>query len=166
MFNHFLIERRKYKMKNIFILCIALLLSSASMAQVKRMYNPGTTYQLSRLESTTVTRDTVTDTGTGALYSKRLPGDGPVTIQINQTKVSGTVAGSLTLYGSLDGVYYTAINTEETQTAIATKTVTDASGVTAYNWRLKTNVFMYYKVGAAGGTSCVYYLDGYIKLEN
>jgi hypothetical protein len=134
----------------------------AQTSVLQSLYNATNTYTLARLQAATATRDTATNAGVAELYSKRISGPGTITIQVEQTKVSGTVAGTMTLYGSVDGVYYTAINTEETQTAIATKTLVDATGVTTYHWRLKTSPFLYYKIGVAGGTTCVYYLDGFI----
>jgi hypothetical protein len=135
---------------------------NAQASVMQSMYNATNTYTLARLQAATAVRDTVTNAGVGALYSKRIAGPGTVTIQVNQTKVSGTVAGTLTLYGSLDGVYYSALNTEETQTALATKTLVDATGVTVYHWRLKNSPFLYYQIGASGGTTTVYYLDAFI----
>jgi hypothetical protein len=120
----------------------------AQTSVLQSMYNTGTTHFVEDFATVTAVKDTVVDTGTGALLSKRINGPGRVTIQVNVTKVSGTVGGTITLYGSLDGTNYTALNTEETQTALATKTAADASAV--YHWRLKDSPFIYYKVGWAG----------------
>lgn len=122
--------------------------SYAQTSVLADMYNASNSYSLAELNASTVTSDTVTNTGSGFLYAKRVAGPGTVTVQVNATKVSGTVGGTLTLYGSLDGVTYSALNTEETQTALATKTATDATA--SYHWRLKNSPFLYYGVGWVG----------------
>jgi hypothetical protein len=93
--------------------------------------------------------DTVTNTGTVYLTSPRLAGaKETTTIQVNVTKISGTVGGTISLMGSLDGTNFKALNTAETQTALATVTATDASNV--YHWRLNGNPFLYYRVSWTG----------------
>lgn len=121
---------------------------SAQVSVLDDMYNTGTTHALADFQTVTAIKDTVADTGTGALLSKRIGGPGTITIQVNVTKVSGTVGGTISLQGSLDGLNYKALNTEETQTALATITATDASNV--YHWRLKNSPFLYYRVNWAG----------------
>lgn len=91
---------------------------------------------------------TVTNTGTAYLQASN-PGDAQsVTVQVNVTKTSGTVGGTISLQGSVDGTNFKALNTEETQTALATITATDASNV--YHWRLKGNPFTHYRVSWTG----------------
>lgn len=70
------------------------------------------------------------------------------TVQVNVTKISGTVGGTISLLGSLDGTNYKALNTIETQTALATITATDATNV--YHWRLTGSPFLYYRVSWTG----------------
>lgn len=147
-------------MKKLFILIPFLFMAFVGQAQKASLYNATNTYSLARLQAATATRDTVTDTGLGALYSKIQNGDGYVTIQVNVTKVSGTVAGTITVSGSLDGVNYKAASTEETQTALATAALTNGSDT--FLWRLKKSPYLYYKISTAGGTTCVYYLDAFI----
>lgn len=147
-----------------YILSLLLVLSVVAygMAQTT-FYNATNTYTLARLNAATATRDTVTDTGAGALYTKLQTGNGYVTVQVNVQKVSGTVAGTAVLSGSLDGVYYTALSTEETQTALPTITLTNTTGTVSYSWRLRDSPYLYYKVGTSGGTTCVYYLTAFIR---
>jgi len=147
------------------MLVLFVLASVGAFAQasvIAPLYNATNTYSLAKLQAATITQDTVTDTGTGALYVKRIAGPGVVTIQVNVQKVSGTVAGTITLSGSLDGVNYVALNTQETQTALATATLANTTGTVAYSWRLSANPYLYYKVGTAGGTTTVYYLTAWI----
>lgn len=155
-----LVARGWVKMAMIALLIAASFGVQAQASVLASLYNGKTTYSLANLQAATATSDTVTNTGTGALYAKRIAGPGTVTIQVNVTKVSGTVGGTITLYGSLDGVNYSALNTEETQTALATKTAADASAT--YHWRLKNSPFLYYEVGWAGTGTMVATFTGYI----
>ena len=151
-------------MKKLIFILLAICVTIGASAQKVPFYNAKNTYSLANLVAATVTVDTVTNAGAGALYTKVSNGDGRVTIQVNVQKVSGTVAGTITLYGSLDGVNYKAIVTKETQTALATGTLADNAGVTAYTWRLTDSPYLYYQVGTAGGTTVVYYLTAwYVK---
>lgn len=111
---------------------------------------------------TNITRDTVTNTGTGVLVTDRaITGFGNVTITVLVTKVSGTVAGAIVLTGSNDGSNYVAINTPGTQTAITT--VAAVSDATArYTFNLASNQFRYYKLTHTGTGTMVSYLDAHI----
>ena len=132
-------------MKKIFTLlffsaCLALSVSCEVQAQGK-LLDLTSVYNL--------TRDTVVNTATIYLTSPRLAGTKDMaTIQVNVTKISGTVGGTISLLGSLDGTNFKALNTAETQTALATVTATDASNV--YHWRLNGNPFLYYRVSWTG----------------
>lgn len=101
------------------------------------------------LSTYSFTSDTVTNTATAYLTIR---GDQKntsyTTIQVVVTKISGTVGGTISLQGSVDGTSYKALNTAETQTALATITATDASNV--YHWRLTGNPFQYYRVSWTG----------------
>lgn len=150
------------KIKSILLglLLTLTVLVQAQTSVVSPMYNPGTTFTLANLGTTTVVRDTVTNTGTGYLNSRRLGGPGTVTIVVTATKVSGTQAGTITLQGSLDGTTYVALTTSETQTALATITAADAT--TNYTWRLASSPYLYYRVSWAGASTMVSYLNAYI----
>ena len=96
-----------------------------------------------------LTSDTVTNTATVYLTTPVLRGaDAPTTIWVAVTKISGTVGGTITLQGSLEGTNFKAINTPETQTALATITATDANNT--YHWRLNSSPFTYYRVSWTG----------------
>lgn len=143
----------------LFLLCVISLVTNAQSVNLP-MYNGGTTYTLARLTSSTVVRDTITGTATGYLTSKKVNGAGNVTIQALVTKVSGTVGGTITLMGSLDGTNFDAIATRDTRTALATQTATD--GTAAYSWRLTGSDFLYYRVSYTGATGAVAYLNARI----
>lgn len=126
------------------IVGLVALLSIASQAQVADFFNPLSTAGVAPKS------DTVTNTATAYITSKVLR-DFPVlytTVQVNVTKISGTVGGTISLQGSLDGVNFKALNTAETQTALATVTAADAS--TSYHWRLNGSPFLYYRVSWTG----------------
>ena len=107
--------------------------------------------QLRELKSVfNLTSDTVVNTATVTLTSiKMAPTTSTnTTVWVAVTKISGTVGGTMTLQGSLDGVNFKAVNTPDTQTAIATVTATDATNT--YHWRLSGCPYQYYRVSWAG----------------
>lgn len=125
------------------ILSVALVaIAIGAEAQVGKFYQPlGSSVEL----------DTVTNAGvayvTTGLINQREE-FGSTVIQVVVTKISGTVGGTISLQGSLDGTNWKALNTAETQTALATITATDASNV--YHWRLNGSPFPYYRVSWTG----------------
>lgn len=148
-------------MKKLILILLTLLTTTGfSQSFDQPLYNAGNTYAFANLAGATAVRDTVTSTATGFLTSKRIVGEGRVTIQALVTKVSGTVGGTLTLQGSLDGTNFDAIPTEETRTSIATQTATDATA--SYTWRLKGNDYLYYRISYTGGSGAVAYLNARI----
>lgn len=120
---------------------VALLAIFSANAQTADFYQP---------LGTNLTLDTVTNSGTAYLTTRALKADlvHRTTIQVNVTKISGTVGGTISLLGSLDGTNFKALNTVETQTALATITATDATNV--YHWRLTGGPFLYYRVSWTG----------------
>jgi hypothetical protein len=134
-------------MKNILMLCsfvLSLLMVSTIDSQAQQDMKDG-----SGLATVTVT-----NTGTAFVTSPAsLKSASKTTIVVVVTKTSGTVAGTITVQGSLDGTNFVALNTEETQTALATKTAADASAV--YSWRLVGNPYVYYRVTWTGAGTMV-----------
>lgn len=124
---------------------VALVLSFAVSAQS----TPQTADFFNSL-GTNLRLDTAINTGTAVLTSRALADIAAqnVTVQVNVTKISGIVGGTITLLGSLDGVNFSALRTVETQTALATITATDATA--SYQWRLSGNHFRFYRVSYAG----------------
>lgn len=121
----------------LFVGLVAFLTSSAQVpADFRSVYN--------------LTSDTVTNTATQYLQSPLLsPAPATsTTIWIAVTKISGTVGGTITLQGSVDGTNFKAINTVDTQTALATITATDATNT--YHYRLAGSPFLYYRVSWTG----------------
>jgi hypothetical protein len=93
--------------------------------------------------------DTVTNAGTAYLQVRNGGAATGLLVQVVVTKISGTVGGTITLQGSLDGTSnWKALNTVNTQTALPTITATDASN--NYHWWLSGNPFPYYRVSWTG----------------
>lgn len=127
--------------KYIFIFVALLGIAAYSEAQVFSFYNP----LGSQVES-----DTVTNTGTAYLTTPVVSAAPATTstIWVAVTKISGTVGGTITLQGSLDGTNYKALNTPNTATALATFTAADASAT--YHWVISGSPFRYYRVSWTG----------------
>lgn len=144
-----LVERGWVKMAAVLLFMFASFGLQAQTSVLADLYNGTNTFSQALLQVATAIKDTVANTGTGVLYTKsRVSGPGTVTIQVVVTKVSGTVAGSITLLGSLDGVNFKAIPTRETQTAITVITAADASS--NYSIRLPDNPYLWYAVSWTG----------------
>lgn len=96
-----------------------------------------------------LTTDTVTNTATNFVTSPKSYGtNNLITVQVNVTKISGTVGGVISLQGSVDGVTFKAITLENAQTVLPTITATDATNV--YHFRLSSNPFLFYRVSWTG----------------
>lgn len=124
------------------LIFFALLSFTAPAQNLIKFYNP---------LGTNIESDTVTNTGTAYVSSRvmdKRDGFGSTVVQVVVTKISGTVGGTISLHGSLDGTNYNALVTEETQTALATITAADASS--NYHWRLKGCPFPYLRVSWTG----------------
>lgn len=126
-------------MKKLLFMLIALVASASVQAQVASFLSPFN-----------LTSDTVSNTATVFLTS---PAIGPApatttTVWVGVTKISGTVGGTITLQGSIDGTNWKAMNTVGTQTALATITATDASNT--YHWILQGSPMPYYRVSWTG----------------
>lgn len=126
---------------------VGLVAFSAKAQVVASLYNP---------LGTNLTSDTLTlSSATGTIYltTRELKADLTyhTTVQVNVTKLSGTVAGTITLMGSLDGVNFKALTTLDTQTALATITATDATN--SYHFRVTGGSFLFYRVSWTATTA-------------
>jgi len=129
-------------MKKFIFLFVALLgIASISQGQVFNLLNPLSPY---------ATSDTVTNTGTAYLTSALVSPAPAVTstIWVAVTKISGTVGGTITLQGSLDGTNFKAAYALNTATALAAFTATDASNT--YHWVISGSPYRYYRVSWTG----------------
>lgn len=107
--------------------------------------------------STNIASDTVTNTATNFLTSQFSGGSAETTsIVVNVTKISGTVAGTLTLYGcntncgktTATATNWVTVKQADLQTAVPTITPTDASA--PYSWNLRGSPYSYYRVSWTG----------------
>lgn len=64
-----------------------------------------------------------------------------ITVQGTVTKISGTVGGSLKLYGSVDGIAYSLATATTDTLAVA-----NVAPAQVYSWTLTPSKFLYYKV--------------------
>lgn len=94
--------------------------------------------------------DTVTNTGTAYVSSVAIsPAPATTTtIWVYVTKISGTVGGTITLQGSIDGTNWKALYALNTATALATFTATDATNT--YHWIISGSPMPYYRVSWTG----------------
>jgi len=102
---------------------------------------------------TYITYDTVTNTGTNFLTNKVLVSGAAqtVTVQWTAVKLSGTVAGTVTLQASLDGLNFAAYTANATveNTTFTTFTATDVATQTKL-WVIKNNPYPWYRVTWTG----------------
>ena len=133
-----LVKRGWVKMAMIALIYLA---SFSINAQNNNFYNP---------LGTNLLTDTVTDAGVNYVSTKLLDrrNHSSTVIWVVVTKISGTVAGTITLQGSMNGTDYKALNANDSQTALATVTATNASNT--YHWRLIGGGFNYYRVSWTG----------------
>lgn len=144
-------------MKKLFnILVVALLAVIATTANAQLQGRELTFYQTLG-GSTNIPSDTVTNTGTNFLTSQFSGGGaGTTSIVVNVTKISGTVAGTLTLYGcntncgktTATATNWVTVKQADLQTAVPTITPTDASA--PYSWNIKGSPYLYYRVSWTG----------------
>lgn len=128
-------------MKKLIMVLFAVMLGIAAHAQVQDLY---------QALGTRVTRDTVDNTATVYLTTP-LVSPAPAittTIWVAVTKISGTVGGTITLQGSLDGTNYKAAYALNTVTALAAFTATDATNT--YHWIVTGSPYRYYRVSWTG----------------
>jgi len=94
--------------------------------------------------------DTVTNSGTSYITTAVVSPAPAVTstIWVSVTKISGTVGGTITLQGSLDGTNFKALYTLNTATALPTFTATDATNT--YHWIITGSPMRYYRVSWTG----------------
>lgn len=85
--------------------------------------------------------DTTTNADTVYLVSPKLTSSyDVVTVQLNVTKISGTVAGNAEIQASLDGVNYSTV---------AEDTLTLTNGNSSKIWALGRSDYLYYRVRVA-----------------
>lgn len=110
-----------------------LMVSFAASAQTE-----GVTRSMISVANGTVL-DTVNNTGVRSQLL-RVPGSySAVTIVSTVTEISGTTAGTVKLWGSLDGTNYALVDSNYFSPA-------DQVAAQSYAWQVKPSTFTYYKV--------------------
>jgi len=99
--------------------------------------------------------DTVTNTGTVIMSSALVSGAAQnITVTATFTKLTGTVAGTATLLGSLNGIDWTSASG-------TSYTVTDVASATT-SWILTGKPFQYYRVNVVGSGTSTYTVKGQV----
>lgn len=123
-------------MKKLFIALALMVFALGVNAQTGRAISLKSVYSLSS--------DTVTNTGTVYLEG-RVADKGAVAIQVNITKISGTVAGTATLYGSVNGSTYQPVDTVDAPAYTLTNVT--SQGII---WHIDKSYLNYYRVSITG----------------
>lgn len=98
--------------------------------------------------------DTITNAGVDTLKCTVLNPQTRLTFSVSSTKISGTVAGSSRLYGSLDGHNWKAVGAD---------TLTLSNATTNFHiWILTHADYIYYAIPFGGGSSTQYKIGGYV----
>ena len=136
-------------MKQLISLFFALALGVSVFAQDVTMRNASAS-----------STETITNGGTGILTGTVRGHKNTVTVQVTITKTSGTVAGTLTLQGSLDNVSYkAALLPNGVSTAVNTYTATDVASQT-FIWQLDKNAYNYWRISYTGSGTMVATMTG------
>lgn len=101
--------------------------------------------------------DTITDTGTDYVVKQVEGTYKNVSIQATFTKVSGTIAGTCILYGSIDGTNYVSLSGVVGDSLLMTDVATNTK-----IWVLNNSNYMYYKIVYLGSGTMVGRCFGYI----
>lgn len=136
-------------MKNFILLMIALL-GFASYSQTAMKGSSG------------ATSDTVTNAGTEYVYVNTTANVSAYSLQFVGTKISGTVAGTVTLEVSVDGTNYVSIDTSATLKK-GTDSYTNTNVTTnTFVWTVTKPAFLWYRFKVVGSGTMVQRIQGYI----
>jgi hypothetical protein len=91
-------------------------------------------------------------------------GLGIVPIQYVGTKVSGTVAGTATLFGSIDGINFVQVPTTLILEGVNAYTNTNVTTNTI-QWTLNKNPYLYYRVAVVGSGTMVLTATAYVLAQ-
>ena len=138
-------------MKKIFLLLAIASLSIGAMAQgSSKVQN-----LISAPASGSNVIDTVINTGVVTMTSPIVAGaSNTTTVTATFTKLTGTVAGTATLLGSVNG-------TDWASASSTSYTVTDVASATT-SWVLSFKPFLYYRISVAGSGTSTYVVKGQV----
>ena len=121
-------------------LLFALLVLGATFANAQAPTGPAITNLGNMLSTPThATTDTITNTTVKAQYAIVKGVNQHVTVQCTLTKISGTVAGTVKLQGSIDGVVYNDVP------GAGTFTLTDVASQNCAFYSIPS-IYQYYKI--------------------
>lgn len=133
-------------MKNLFnTLIVFCLLLICTIGTSKAQSNLGTL-----LSTSALALDTVTNTGTEVLTLAVAGPKSSVTIAVKVLEISGTTAGAVKLYGSIDGGTTFAL-----LDGAGTFSPTDVTTAQSYAWHVKPSAFTHYRVSYTGAGTMV-----------
>lgn len=144
-------------MKKYILGLVLALVASASYAQLTSTTYASNTIRMKTSLTATVDSVAITDTGTSYLYVGFNTRQAK-TVQVLITKTGGTLAGTMTLYGSNDGVNYFAVTDATSTPTITTYTVTNTGTYAAPQttvWNLGSHAYAVYRVGWVGSGTMV-----------
>ena len=107
----------------------------------------------------------VTNTATVACSLQVKTSNNTVTVQAVVAKTSGTIAGTVTLQGSVDGVNYETVPVSLVAGGASTYTATDLA-LQAKTFVITGSPFLYYKLSYTGSGTMVGTLSGYVLPRN
>jgi hypothetical protein len=141
-------------MKKLVITLLLALVAFAGYSQLTASTSgsQNTVKMKTNLTTSTIDSVVVTDAGSGSLYISFLSKEAK-SIQALIVATSGTVAGTMTLYGSNDGVNWVALTDATSTPTITTYTVTNTGTYAAPQskvWYLGTHQMKAYKLTHAG----------------
>lgn len=125
----------------------------------------GTTSVFAQTKSMTGNGAIVTNTATVACSLTVANPYNTITIQAVVAKTSGTIAGTVTLQGSVDGVNYETVPVSLVAGGASTYTATDLA-TQAKSFVITGSPFLYYKLSYTGSGTMVGTLSGYILGRN
>jgi hypothetical protein len=110
----------------------------------------------------TASGDTITDTGTKACSLKVVHSYDQITIHALITKISGTVAGTVTLQGTVDGTTFVTVDTATfVSDGLATYTATNVASQSKV-WVINKSPYLWFKISYTGSGTMAATLKGYL----
>lgn len=119
------------------------------------------TAQTSSATTMTGSGDTITNAGTDAVTLQVKGEYKTISIQCKIVKISGTVAGTVTLQGSVDGTNYETVDTLAMISDFVTYTATNVATQTK-TFIIENNPYLYYRLSYTGSGTMAARLYGYL----
>lgn len=134
----------------LFSFALLLMFANVSVAQTSTMVGNGVT---------------VTNTGTSACSLKVVSAYSSISVQAVFTKTSGTLGGTATLQGSIDGVTWETVPTSLVAGAASTYTVTDVASQ-GKTFVITGAPFLWYRISWTGTGTMAGTVSGFVLPRN